>query len=43
MGHHRGVVSGGGVIGGGVDIVSHHRGGMNSVTNVANAMAQTVT
>ena len=36
---HRGVVSGGGVIGGGVDSVSHHRGGVNSVTN----MAQTVT
>ena len=39
MSHHRGVVSGSGVIGGGVDSVSHNRGGVDSVTN----MAQTVT
>ena len=37
--NHGGVVSRGGVIGGGVDSVSHYRGGVNSVTN----MAQTVT
>ena len=36
----RGVVSRGGVIGGGVDSVSHHRGGVNSVTNMAETMTQ---
>ena len=41
--HHRGVVSGCGVVGGGVDSVSYNRGGVNSVTHMANAMAQTVT
>ena len=43
MSHHRGVVSGCGVVGRGVDSVSHNRGGVNGVSNMANAMAQTVT
>ena len=38
--HHRGVVSRGGVIGGGMDGVSHHRGGVNSVTNMAETVTQ---
>ena len=31
MSHHRGVVSGGGVVGRGVDSVSHNRGGVRGV------------